>query len=118
VAKFLFILSRGLEDPTRSTRCLQIAHVAKEEGHDVHIFFIDDGVFHAIKGLSENVVAPTGDEMINYMDFLIKAGVPFHVCTPCAKARKLDENEFIDNAKLDTAMTLVALAAESSVLSF
>lgn len=56
--------------------------------------------------------------MVNYMDLLIKAGVSFHVCTPCAKARQLDESEFISNAKLDTAMTLVALAAESSVLSF
>ncbi|AFM23005.1 DsrE family protein [Desulfomonile tiedjei] len=79
MAKFLFVLSRGLEDPTRATRCMQLAHIARQEGHEVSIFLVDDGVVFAKKGMAENVVAPTGDEMNTYMDFLVQGKVPFYV---------------------------------------
>jgi predicted peroxiredoxin len=79
MAKFLFVLSRGLEDPTRSTRCLQLAQIAKQEGHDVHLFLVDDGVVFAKKGMTGNVVAPTGDGMHKYMEFLIQGKVPVYV---------------------------------------
>ncbi|EGW41659.1 hypothetical protein DOT_0427, partial [Desulfosporosinus sp. OT] len=35
--KFLFVLNRGLEDPVRATRALQLAKFAKEKGHEVNI---------------------------------------------------------------------------------
>lgn len=79
MAKFLFVLSRGLEDPTRATRCMQFAHIARTEGHEVSVFLVDDGVVYGKKGSAENVVAPTGDEMNTYMDFLVQGGVPFYV---------------------------------------
>ena len=79
MAKFLFVLSRGLEDPTRSTRCLQLAQIAMQEGHEVRVFLVDDGVVFARKGMTENVVAPTGDEMAKYMETLIQGKVPFYV---------------------------------------
>jgi|WetSurMetagenome_2_1015567.scaffolds.fasta_scaffold1415537_1 predicted peroxiredoxin len=78
MAKFLFVLTRGLEDPSRATRCMQLAHVAKQEGHDVSIFLVDDGVIYAKKGMSDNIVAPTGDEMSSYMEFLIQGHVPIY----------------------------------------
>jgi len=37
--KFLFVLTRGLEDPTRVTQTFQLAKVVKESGSEVHIFF-------------------------------------------------------------------------------
>ena len=78
MAKFLFVLSRGLEDPSRGTRCMQLAHIAKQEGHDVSIFLVDDGVIYAKKGMCDNVVAPTGDEMSTYMEFLTQGQVPIY----------------------------------------
>jgi predicted peroxiredoxin len=36
--KFLFVITRGLEDPTRLTRALQLAKVAKEKGNEVDVF--------------------------------------------------------------------------------
>ncbi len=79
MAKFLFMLTRGTEDPSRATRCLQLVKVAKEEGHEVHLFLTDDAVYLAKKGLTENVVAPTGDDADDYMHFLIKEKVPLYV---------------------------------------
>jgi predicted peroxiredoxin len=79
MAKFLFVLTRGMEDTSRSTRCLQLAKVAHEAGHDVHVFLTDDGVVFAKTGMAENIVAATGDEMNPYLESLVQGKVPFYV---------------------------------------
>ncbi|HUW64622.1 MAG TPA: DsrE family protein [Spirochaetia bacterium] len=118
MAKFLFVLSRGLEDPTRATRAFHLAKVARDKGHTVDIFLVDDGVVYAELGFAENVKAPTGDGVKPYLDFLVEKEVPFYVCTPCARARNLDEENFIPGARLATADRLIELAAEASVFTF
>jgi len=50
--KFLFILTRGLEDPTRVTRTFQLAKVAKEKGNEVNVFLTDDAVVLAKPGIN------------------------------------------------------------------
>lgn len=79
MAKFLFVLTRGTEDPTRVTRCMQLVKVAKEGGHEVHLFLTDEAVYLAQKGLTETVVAPTGDGADTYMQFLLREKVPLYV---------------------------------------
>ncbi len=116
--KFLFVLSRGLEDPSRATRAFQLAKVTKEKGHEVNIFLVDDAVAYAVLGLADNVKAPTGDEAKPYIDYLVENKVPFYICTPCARTRLYSEDEFINGAKLSTAAHLIDLAAESKVFTF
>ena len=79
MGKFLFVMTRGIEDPTRVTRALQLAKVAKEQDHDVNIFLTDDAVFLAKPGMADQVKAPTGDEAKPYLDFLIEKEVPIYV---------------------------------------
>ncbi|HZK85972.1 MAG TPA: DsrE family protein [Desulfosporosinus sp.] len=116
--KFLFVLSHGLEDPTRATRAFQLAKVAKEKGHEVNMFLVDDAVAYAVLGLADHVQAPTGDTAKPYLDYLVENKVPFYICTPCARTRLYSENEFIDGAKLSTAGHLIDLATESKVFTF
>ncbi len=77
--KFLFVLTRGLEDPTRVTRTFQLAKVAKEEGNAVAVFLTDDAVVLARQGMADYVAAPTGDEAVTYLSDLVKYDVPFYV---------------------------------------
>ncbi len=79
MGKFLFVMTRGIEDPTRVTRALQLATVAKEKDHDVNIFLTDDAVVIAKPGMVDQVKAPTGDEAKPYLDFLIEKEVPIYV---------------------------------------
>ena len=72
-------MTRGVEDPTRVTRALQLAKVAKEQGHDVNVFLTDDAVVIAKPGMVDQVKAPTGDEAKPYLDFLIEKEVPIYV---------------------------------------
>lgn len=79
MAKFLFVLTRGLEDPTRVTRTFQLAKVAKEKGNEVNIFLTDDAVVFAKSGMVDNIVAPTGDEAGTHFHYLVKNKVPIFV---------------------------------------
>jgi len=79
MGKFLFVLTRGLEDPTRVTRTFQLAKAAKETGHEVNIFLTDDAVLLAKRGMLDNVVAPTGDEAGSHFYYLIENKVPIFV---------------------------------------
>jgi predicted peroxiredoxin len=79
MGKFLFVMTRGIEDPTRVTRALQLAKVAKEQGHDVNVFLTDDAVVLEKPGMADRFKAPTGDEAKPYLDFLIEKEVPIYV---------------------------------------
>ncbi len=118
MAKFLFVLSRGMDDPVRATRCVHLAKVAKESGHEVNLFLIDDGVTIARIGMAENMKSPTGDELKPLLDTLIKAQVPILVCTPCANARHMGQEDLIASARFEKATLLISLAAESKVFTF
>lgn len=118
MTRFLFVLSRGPEDATRATRCLHLAKVAADKGHEVHVFLVDEGVYLANLILSERIKAPTGDELMPYIRFLQDKGAVFHVCTPCASARLIAEDDLPKGFILDTSATLIDLAVEAKVLSF
>jgi predicted peroxiredoxin len=118
MAKFLFVLSRGTDDPVRATRCIHLAKVAKEEGHEVNIFLIEDGVMIAKIGMVDYMRSPTGDELKPLLDYLIKAEVPILVCTPCANARHMGEEDLVKTARFEKATKLISLAAESKVFTF
>ncbi len=79
MGRFVFVLTRGLEDPTRVTRSFQLAKAAKENGHDASMFLTDDAVMLAKTGMLDNVVAPTGDEAAAHFQFLIENKVPIYL---------------------------------------
>jgi len=69
MTKFLFVLTRGPEDPTRAVRCFQLAKIAADKGFEVTVFLVDDAAYFANLSLTERVKAPTGDELITYWRF-------------------------------------------------
>ncbi len=77
--KFVFVLTRGLEDPTRVTRAFQMAKAAKENNFDVSMFLTDDAAIILKTGVIDNVKAPTGDEAGVFYKFLLEKKVPIFV---------------------------------------
>jgi predicted peroxiredoxin len=118
MAKFLFVLTRGPEDPTRATRCFQFAKIAADKGHEVTVFLVDDGVYLCNLSLTERVKAPTGDELISYWKFLVEKGATILVCKPCAETRLIGEDDLPPGCKIATGVTLIDLAVEAKVFSF
>jgi predicted peroxiredoxin len=79
MSKFVFVLTRGLEDPTRVTRAFQLAKAAHENGHEVNLFLTDDAVVVVKTGMADNIVAPTGDEAGPHLFYLSENKVPIYV---------------------------------------
>ena len=117
MSKFLFVLTRGPEDPTRAVRCFQFAKIAAEKGHEVTVFLVDAAYFTNLS-LTERVKAPTGDELITYWKFLVDHGASILVCKPCAATRLVGEDDLPPGTKIGTGVTLIDLAAESQVFTF
>lgn len=116
MANFLYVLRSG--DNERATRCFQFAKIAAEKGHQVNIFLVDDGVFWASKDQDGSQQTTTGDCPADYIPALVEAKVEVGVCTPCAKGRNLNADNFHDNMKLDGGPHLIDLAAEAKIFNF
>jgi len=118
MSKFLFVLTRGPEDPTRAVRCFQFAKIAAAKGHEVTVFLVDDAAYFTNLSLTERVKAPTGDELITYWKFLVENKAPILVCKPCAETRLISADDLPPGTAIGTGVTLIDLAAEAKVFTF
>jgi len=78
--KMLFMITQGFEKAGRATRAFQFAKVAKETGHEVKVFLMDDAIHWARLGIAEGARAVTGEEMKPYIDYLTKHGAEIIAC--------------------------------------
>ena len=77
MANFLFVLSK--DDNQAVTRCFQFAQIAHSKGHQVDIFFIEDGVMWADSTRDMTEITTTGDCPNDYLPYLVENEVPIGV---------------------------------------
>lgn len=118
MSKFLFLLTRGPEDPTRAVRTFMFAKLAAEKGHEVKVFLADDAVFFTNLYLVERIKAATGDELMGHLKVLQEKNVPIYVCKPCADARMIGEEDLPAGFQMATGSLLIDTAAESKMFTF
>ena len=116
MTKFLFVLNR--DDNESATRCFQFAKIAHENGHEVDLFFINDGVMWADKDRDMTIKTMADDSASDYLPYLVEHEIIIGVCTPCAKGRQIDETKFYSNMQLDGGPHLIEMAAEATVFNF
>lgn len=114
---FLVTLACGTDNPNRATRGLFLAAMAQKQGKNVTVFLLDEAVSLARKGATENLRAATGDSADDSMMHLQAHEVPILVCTPCAKARFIEEKDLADSCRMATAAELVELACNAATIS-
>ncbi len=110
-------VSCGTDNPNRATRAIHLATVAHKEGKNVTLFLLDEAVYLAKKGLLEHVKAATGDVADDLMTYLEGHEVDILACTPCAKSRKIAEEDLIDGARMGTAAELIQRSCDAVVIS-
>lgn len=110
-------LSCGTDNPNRATRAIHLATIAHKEGKNTVLFLLDEGVYLAKEGLADNLRAATGDVADDLITYLQAHDVPILVCTPCAKARRITEEELIDGARMATAAELINRSCDATVIS-
>ncbi|HBH27967.1 MAG: DsrE family protein [Desulfofustis sp. PB-SRB1] len=107
----------GTDNPNRSTRAIHLATVAHKEGKQVSLFLLDEAVYLAKKGLIDHLRAATGDIADDLMTYLQANEVPILACTPCAKSRGIAEEDLIEGARMATAVELINLCCDATVIS-
>ena len=110
-------LSCGTNNTNRATRAIHLATVAHKEGKNVTLFLLDEAVYLARKGIITHVRAATGDVADDLLSYLQAYEVPVLVCTPCAKARQISEDELIEGAQMAAATELIHRACDATVIS-
>ena len=113
----LITLSCGTDNPNRATRGLFLAAMAQKQGKNVTLFLLDEGVYLARKGATENLKAATGDSADDSFLHLQATSVPILVCTPCAKSRFIGEEDLAESCRMATAAELIELACDSATIS-
>jgi predicted peroxiredoxin len=115
--KVLIVISCGTDNPNRATRGLFFAVTAHQQGKEVTIFLLDEGVFLARKGMATHVQAATGDKADDHLAYIQEFDIPILVCTPCAVTRQISETDLIDGARMATGGEMINLSCESAVIS-
>lgn len=77
---FSLSLSHGFEKAGRATRAFQFAKVAREKGHDVKVFLVDDAIHWVQLGMAEGIRAATGEEMKPFIDYLMQHDTEIVAC--------------------------------------
>lgn len=110
-------LACGTDNPNRSTRAIHLATVAHKEGKNVTLFLLDEAVNIAKAGMADHLRAATGDIADDLLVYLQAHDVPILACTPCARARQIVEEDLIDGARMATAVELIHLCCDATVIS-
>ncbi|MCF8028508.1 MAG: DsrE family protein [Desulfobacteraceae bacterium] len=110
-------LACGTNNPNRATRAVHLATVAHKEGKNVTLFLLDEAVYIAKEGLALHLRAATGDVADDLLTYLQAHEVQILVCTPCAKARRVEESDLIEGARMAAASELIHLSCDAAVIS-
>jgi tRNA 2-thiouridine synthesizing protein D len=110
VSDFTVIIYQAPYGNERALTALRFAFTADLEGHKVHLWLFENGLYLAKKGQKP------AQGLINYgqmLEDLIKSGVEVKACVVCADARGLTQTDLIDGVKLSTVHDLVEWTVNS-----
>ncbi len=108
MAKKLFIMvTHGPEDPEMATIPFVMANAAMASDVEVTIGFQGRGVLLVRKDCANHVFAANFPPLSELIDTFLELGGKLLVCGPCVKSRKIEEKDFIENAKVVNAPTFV-----------
>ncbi|MGI8727259.1 MAG: DsrE family protein [Solirubrobacterales bacterium] len=117
--KTLINLATGLEDSERVTVAFLVAGAALERGGEVAVFLTKEAVRLALPGHAEAVACDGCPPLARLFEQFADGGGQLLVCPICVKARKLDEDEFVANAKTAGATPMLAwLGDDGTVFSY
>jgi predicted peroxiredoxin len=98
--KVLINLATGLEDAERVTVAFLVANAALDKGRAVAMFLTKEAVRLALPGYPVGVACDGCPPVARLFEQYTEGGGELLVCPICFNARKLDEGELVDNARL------------------
>lgn len=105
--KMFIMVTHGPENPELSTIPFVMANAALVSGIEVVMGFQANGVILVKKGCAEHVFAANFPSLSELMQTFIELGGKLYVCGPCVKSRKIDDKDFVKDAKVVNAPTFI-----------
>ena len=102
-AKVVINLATGLEDAERVTVAFLVGGAAVERGRQVTMFLTKEAVRLALPGYAEAVACDGCPPLARLVEQYADGGGQLLVCPVCFNARKLNENELVENARIGGA---------------
>jgi predicted peroxiredoxin len=104
--KVVINLATGLEDAERVTVAFLVAGAALEAGKRVAVFLTKEAVRLGLPGGAEAVACDGCPPLSRLFEQYVAGGGELLVCPICFTARKLDEGQLVENARLAGATPL------------
>jgi uncharacterized protein len=113
MAKILFNLTHGPEDPTRAALAFLVAKTALDEGHTVSLFLAGDAVPLLRDAVLDNLVGLGTGSLREHFNALVAGGARFYLSGLSAKSRGVTQAD-LEGKSAEFAMpqVLVRLSIE------
>jgi predicted peroxiredoxin len=105
-AKVVINLATGLDDGERVTVALLVGGAALEQGRQVTMFLTKEAVRLALPGYGEAIACDGCPPIPRLLEQFAQGGGKLLVCPVCFNARKLNESELVENARMGGATPL------------
>jgi predicted peroxiredoxin len=105
--KVLVNLATGLEDGERVIVAFLVAGAALERGREVGMWLTKEAVRLAVPGFAQGVACDGCPPLATLFEQFAEGGGELLVCPICAKARKMDADAFVANARLAGATPML-----------
>jgi predicted peroxiredoxin len=116
--KVVINLATGLEDSERVTVAFLVGGAAVEKGKQVAMFLTKEAVRLALPGHAEAVACEGCPPVSRLFEQYASGGGELLVCPICFSARKLDEGDLVQNARLAGATPLWEWIGDDDVTVF
>src|SRR2546428_9518529 len=117
--RFCVNLTHAKDNQDKATVAFVLANAAVGSGKETLVFLSVEGVRLAQKGYADDIREEGFTPLRELMENFAKARGTIHVCSPCFKKRKLDENNLVAAATIVRGPKLVEfLSAGSPCLSY
>ncbi len=105
--KLFIMVTHGPENPELATIPFVMRNAALSAGIEVIMGFQANGVMLVKKGCAEHVFAANFPPLSELMEAFVELGGKMYVCGPCVKSRKIEDKDFIEDAKVVNAPTFI-----------
>jgi predicted peroxiredoxin len=112
--KIVLMCTHGPEDAERATIPFVLATAAQALDTEAVIGLQVEGVRLAVKGVADDVAAPSFLPLRQLLDSYLESGGQLLVCGPCVKSRNLNPEDFVTGATIVTAGVFMSEITEAS----
>jgi predicted peroxiredoxin len=114
--KVVINLATGLDDGERVTVAFLVATAALEQGKKVAMFLTKEAVRLALPGVADAVVCEGCPPLAKLFEQYASGEGELLVCPICFNAKKLDDSQLVQNARLAGATPLWEWIGESATV--